>query len=147
MKNINATEDKVGSEALRHHYILKEEKWTKVTNGDANGNTNVKFGVSFACLSDQKSYYDKFINGILRYFQLAFKEKYLYEYIKLDYFNNPNQYQFYKENSSSFEISLNNMLADIKRVISEYSNEIENKTLKESKNIMRRDIYRSISQN
>ena len=35
------------------------------------------------------------------------------------------------------------MLADIKRVISEYSNEIENKTLKESKNIMRRDIYRA----
>ncbi len=34
MKNINATEDKVGSKALRHHYILKEEKLTKVTNGD-----------------------------------------------------------------------------------------------------------------
>ena len=83
-----ATEDKTDSEALRHHYILKEEKLTKVTNGYTNGNTYVKFGVSFACLFNQKSYYDKFINGILRYFQLAFKEKFLYEYIKLDYFNN-----------------------------------------------------------
>ena len=127
-----ATEDKTDSEALRHHYILKEEKLTKITNGDANGNTYVKFGVSFACLFNQKSYYDKFINGILRYFQLAFKEKYLYEYIKLDYFNNSNKFKFYKENSSLLEKSLNIMLADIKRVISEYSNELENKTIKES---------------
>ena len=29
-----ATEDKADSKALRHHYILKEEKLTKVTNGD-----------------------------------------------------------------------------------------------------------------
>ena len=126
-----ATEDKTDSEALRHHYILKEEKLTKVTNGYTNGNTSIKFGVSFTCLFEQKFYYDKFINGI-RYFQLAFKEKYLYEYIKLDYFNNSNKFKFYKENSSLLEKSLNIMLADIKRVISEYSNELENKTIKES---------------
>ena len=126
------TKDNLEAEVLRQHHILKEERLTKVENGNTNGDTYVKFGISLACIYDLKSYYEKFINGILHYFQLAFKEKYLYEYIKFDYFNNSNKFQYYKENISSLEYSLNNMLIDIYRVISEHLNEIMDNDSKKS---------------
>ena len=72
-----STEDKIEAEALRQHHILKEKKLTKLENGDLNGDTYVKFGISLPCIFAQKSYYDKFIKGMFRYFQLSFKENYL----------------------------------------------------------------------
>ena len=72
-----STEDKIEAEALRQHHILKEKKLTKLENGDLNGDTYVKFGISLSCIFDPKSYYEKFIKGMFRYFQLSFKENYL----------------------------------------------------------------------
>ena len=87
-----ATDDELKAEALRHHFILKEKKLEKVQNGDTSDTIFVKFGISFSCLFDEESYYNKFIKGILRYFRLIFKENYLYEYIKYDYFKNLNEF-------------------------------------------------------
>ena len=131
-----STEDKIEAEALRHHHILKEKKLTKLENGNLNGDSYVKFGISLSCIFDPKSYYDKFIKGMFRYFQLSFKENYLYEFIKYDYFNNSNEFQFYKENTLSLENSLKSMLIDMKRVIAEHSKEVEIKNSKKFKLIM-----------
>ena len=131
-----STEDKIESEALRQHHILKEKKLTKLENGDLNGDTYLKFGISLSCIFDPKSYYDKFIKGMFRYFQLSFKEDYLSQYIKHDYFNNSNEFQFYKENTSSLENSLKSMLIDMKRIIFEHSKEEANKNSNKLKLIM-----------
>ena len=87
-----ATDDELKAEVLRHHFILKEKKLEKVQNGDTSDTIFVKFWISFSCLFDEESYYNKFIKGILRYFRLIFKENYLYEYIKYDYFKNLNEF-------------------------------------------------------
>ena len=122
-----ATDDELKAEVLRHHFILKEKKLEKVQNGDTSDTIFVKFGISFSCLYDDESYYNKFIKGILRYFRLIFKENYLYEYIKYDYFKNLNEFKYYRDNSSSLGYSLKNMLLDIERVIFEHTNEEVNK--------------------
>ena len=122
-----ATDDELKAEVLRHHFILKEKKLEKVQNGDTSDTIFVKFGISFSCLYDEESYYNKFIKGILRYFRLIFKENYLYEYIKYDYFKNLNEFKYYRDNSSSLGYSLKNMLLDIERVIFEHTNEEVNK--------------------
>ena len=137
-----STEDKIEAEALRHHHILKEKKLTKLENGNLNGDSYVKFGISLSCIFDPKSYYDKFIKGMFRYFQLSFKENYLYEFIKYDYFNNSNEFQFYKENTLSLENSLKSMLIDMKRVIAEHSKEVEIKNSKKFKLIMEEKKFR-----
>lgn len=77
----------------------------KVQNGDINGDTYIKFGVSFSRLFDDESYYKKFVQGMLLYLRAAFKENYLFVYIV--------------KNCLSLIHLLNNMLVDIKGVVSE----------------------------
>lgn len=123
-----ATEDKEKAEALRRHYILKEEKLNKFKDGEINGNgdTYIEFGISLSCIFEVETYYKKFIRGILRYFQAAFKENYLYEYINCEDFQSFNKYQYYEKHISTFGFSLNNMLIDMERVIFEHNNELSN---------------------
>ena len=116
-----AIDDKLKAEALRHHFLLKNEEVNKIEDETPDDSIYAKFEVNLSCIYDVESYYQKFIKGILHYFQLAFKENYLYQYIESDYFKNTNESKFYKENTSSLEYSLNNMLIDINRVISEHS--------------------------
>jgi len=121
-------EDQEKAEALRCHYILKEEKLNKFKDGGINGNGDsyIEFGVSLSCIFEIETYYKKFIKGILGYFQAVFKENYLYEYIKSDDLKNFNELKFYEKNISSFNSSLNKMLIDMERVIFEHTNELEN---------------------
>jgi len=121
-------EDQEKAEALRCHYILKEEKLNKFKDGGINGNGDsyIEFGVSLSCIFEIETYYKKFIKGILGYFQAVFKENYLYEYIKSDDLKNFSELKFYEKNISSFNYSLNRMLIDMERVIFEHTNELEN---------------------
>ena len=119
-------EDQEKAEALRRHYILKEEKISTINNGEINNDTYIEFGVSLSCIFEIETYYKKFIKGILGYFQAVFKENYLYEYIKSDDLKNFNELKFYEKNISSFNSSLNKMLIDMERVIFEHTNELEN---------------------
>jgi len=121
-------EDQEKAEALRCHYILKEEKLNKFKDGGINGNGDsyIEFGVSLSCIFEIETYYKKLIKGILGYFQAVFKENYLYEYIKSDDLKNFNELKFYEKNISSFNSSLNKMLIDMERVIFEHTNELEN---------------------
>ena len=121
-------EDQEKAEALRCHYILKEEKLNKFKDGGINGNGDsyIEFGVSLSCIFEIETYYKKFIKGILGYFQAVFKENYLYEYIKSDDLKNFSELKFYEKNISSFNSSLNKMLIDMERVIFEHTNELEN---------------------
>ena len=123
------TDDKISAKAIRNHFILKEEKMSKVKNGDTDNHTYLKFGINLSCIYDIESYYHKFIKGILHYFQLAFKENYLYEYIGMDFFKYQDDSKVYKEKNSSLENSLNNMLIDIYRVMHEDSNRNLNKNV------------------
>ena len=128
IKIILTIEDQEKAEALRCHYILKEEKLNKFKDGGINGNGDsyIEFGVSLSCIFEIETYYKKFIKGILGYFQAVFKENYLYEYIKSDDLKNFNELKFYEKNISSFNSSLNKMLIDMERVIFEHTNELEN---------------------
>jgi hypothetical protein len=119
-------EDQEKAEALRCHYILKEEKISTINDEELNNGTYIEFGVSLSCIFEIKTYYKKFIKGILGYFQAVFKENYLYEYIKSDDLKNFNELKFYEKNISSFNSSLNKMLIDMERVIFEHTNELEN---------------------
>ena len=121
-------EDQEKAEALRCHYILKEEKLNKFKDGGINGkgDSYIEFGVSLSCIFEIETYYKKFIKGILGYFQAVFKENYLYEYIKTDDLKNFSELKFYEKNISSFNSSLNKMLIDMERVIFEHTNELEN---------------------
>jgi len=119
-------EDEEKADALRCHYILKKEKMSEVNDGEIKGNTYIKFGVSLSCIFEIETYYKKFIKGILRYFQAAFKENYLYEYIKCEDLKNLNEYKFYEKNIASFDNSLNKMLIYMERVILEHTNELKN---------------------
>ena len=121
-------EDQEKAEALRCHYILKEEKLNKFKDGGINGkgDSYIEFGVSLSCIFEIETYYKKFIKGILGYFQAVFKENYLYEYIKPDDLKNFSELKFYEKNISSFNSSLNKMLIDMERVIFEHTNELEN---------------------
>ena len=126
IKIILTIEDQEKAEALRCHYILKEEKICTINNGEINNDTYIEFGVSLSCIFEIETYYKKFIKGILGYFQAVFKENYLYEYIKSDDLKNFNELKFYEKNISSFNSSLNKMLIDMERVIFEHTNELEN---------------------
>ena len=119
-------EDQEKAEALRCHYILKEEKISTINDEELNNGTYIEFGVSLSCIFEIETYYKKFIKGILGYFQAVFKENYLYEYIKSDDLKNFNELKFYEKNISSFNSSLNKMLIDMERVIFEHTNELEN---------------------
>ena len=119
-------EDQEKAEALRCHYILKEEKICTINDEELNNGTYIEFGVSLSCIFEIETYYKKFIKGILGYFQAVFKENYLYEYIKSDDLKNFNELKFYEKNISSFNSSLNKMLIDMERVIFEHTNELEN---------------------
>ena len=119
-------EDQEKAEALRCHYILKEEKICTINNEEINNGTYIEFGVSLSCIFEIETYYKKFIKGILGYFQAVFKENYLYEYIKSDDLKNFSELKFYEKNISSFNYSLNRMLIDMERVIFEHTNELEN---------------------
>ena len=119
-------EDEEKADALKCHYILKKEKMSEVNDGEIKGNTYIKFGVSLSCIFEIETYYKKFIKGILRYFQAAFKENYLYEYIKCEDLKNLNEYKFYEKNIASFDNSLNKMLIYMERVILEHTNELKN---------------------
>ncbi len=90
--------------------------------------------MSFSCLFDEELYYKKFVQGILLYLRAAFKENYLFEYIGKDFFQFMDKSKFYKENSSSLIYSLNNMLVDINRVISENSEKEINKYSEKDEN-------------
>ena len=126
IKIILAIEDQEKAEALRCHYILKEEKICTINNEEINNGTYIEFGVSLSCIFEIETYYKKFIKGILGYFQAVFKENYLYEYIKSDDLKNFSELKFYEKNISSFNYSLNRMLIDMERVIFEHTNELEN---------------------
>ena len=126
IKIILTIEDQEKAEALRCHYILKEEKICTINNEEINNGTYIEFGVSLSCIFEIETYYKKFIKGILGYFQAVFKENYLYEYIKSDDLKNFNELKFYEKNISSFNSSLNKMLIDMERVIFEHTNELEN---------------------
>ena len=119
-------EDQEKAEALRCHYILKEEKISTINDEELNNGTYIEFGVSLSCIFEIETYYKKFIKGILGYFQAVFKENYLYEYIKSDDLKNFSELKFYEKNISSFNSSLNKMLIDMERVIFEHTNELEN---------------------
>ena len=119
-------EDQEKAEALRRHYILKEEKISTINDEELNNGTYIEFGVSLSCIFEIETYYKKFIKGILGYFQAVFKENYLYEYIKSDDLKNFSELKFYEKNISSFNSSLNKMLIDMERVIFEHTNELEN---------------------
>jgi len=127
MKIYMITDDKIKAETLRNYSILKKEKLRKVENGDTDNLPYFEFEVNLSCVYDIESYYQTFIKGILNYFQMAFKENYLYEYIEIDYFRNLKESKLYKENISSLENSINKMLIDIDRVIFELSYKDENK--------------------
>ena len=142
MKIYMITDDKISAKALRNHFILKEEKMSKVENGDTDNHTYLKFGINLSCIYGIESYYHKFIKGILHYFQLAFKENYLYEYIGMDFFKYPDESKVYKEKNSSLENSLNNMLIDIHRVINEDSNKNLNKNVGHKMTLTRFGILR-----
>ena len=118
--------DEEKADALKCHYILKKEKMREVNDGEIKGNTYIKFGVSLSCIFEIETYYKKFIKGILRYFQAAFKENYLYEYIKCEDLKNLNDFKFYEKNIASFDNSLNKMLKYMERVILEHTNELKN---------------------
>jgi len=126
IKIILTIEDQEKAEALRCHYILKEEKICTINNEEINNGTYIEFGVSLSCIFEIETYYKKFIKGILGYFQAVFKENYLYEYIKSDDLKNFSELKFYEKNISSFNYSLNRMLIDMERVIFEHTNELEN---------------------
>ena len=126
IKIILTIEDQEKAEALRCHYILKEEKICTINNEEINNGTYIEFGVSLSCIFEIETYYKKFIKGILGYFQAVFKENYLYEYIKSDDLKNFSELKFYEKNISSFNSSLNKMLIDMERVIFEHTNELEN---------------------
>ena len=126
--------DETKAEALRNHFILNEKKMKKIENGDTNGDAFIKFAVSFSCLFDEESYYKKFVQGILLYLRAAFKENYLFEYIEKDFYQFLDKSKYYKENSSSLIYSLNNMLVDINRVISENSQKEINKYSEKDEN-------------
>ena len=119
-------EDQEKAEALRCHYILKEEKISTINDEELNNGTYIEFGVSLSCIFEIETYYKKFIKGILGYFQAVFKENYLYEYIKSDDLKNFSELKFYEKNISSFNCSLNRILIDMERVIFEHTNELEN---------------------
>ena len=121
------TDDKIRVEKLRKHFILKGEnevQLEKVENGDANNKTHFGFGVNLSCLYDTKSYYDIFIAGILHYIQIIYEKKYLNQYIDIDYFNKG--FQYYKDNTSSLQIRLNDMLNDMLRIIEHESENYAN---------------------
>ena len=128
--------DEIKSEALRNHFILEEKTMKKIENGDKNGEAFIQFGVSFSCLFDEDSYYKKFVQGILLYLRAAFKEKYLSEYIENDFYKFLDKSKYYKENTLSLIYSLNNMLVDINRVISENSQKEINKYSEKDENKM-----------
>ena len=134
MKIYLLTTDKMKSDILRNHFVLKEDRPKKIENGDTNDINFIEFGVDLSCTYDEDSYYKKFIQGILNYFKLAFKENYLHEYIERQcYFNFLNKCSSYKENRASLEKSLKNMLVDMSRIIAEQSNTDKNIKSKMSK--------------
>ena len=131
MKIYLLTTDKMKSDILRNHFVLKEDRPKKIENGDTNDINFIEFGVDLSCTYDEDSYYKKFIQGILNYFKLAFKENYLHEYIERQcYFNFLNKCSSYKENRASLEKSLKDMLVDMSRIIAEQSNTDKNKNIK-----------------
>ena len=131
MKIYLLTTDKMKSDILRNHFVLKEDRPKKIENGDTNDINFIEFYVDLSCTYDEDSYYKKFIQGILNYFKLVFKENYLYEYIERQcYFNFLNKCSSYKENRTSLEKSLKNMLVDMSRIIAEQSNTDKNKNIK-----------------
>lgn len=131
-------DDPKKADTLKNHYILKK-KIEKVENGDTS--TFGKFEINLSCVYDIESYYHKFIKGIFHYFQLSFKENYLYEYIKYDYFQNYTKSKYYKDNTTSLEISLENMLIDINRVIAEHLIEETNQIPQISKSKMTKQKF------
>ena len=142
MKIYLITEDKIKAEILRNYCILKEEKLNKVENGDTDGLSYFKFDVNLSCAYNIDSYYHTFIKGILNYFQLSFKENYLFEYIEKNYFQFLNESIVYKEKSSSLENSINRMLIDINRVIYELSNKVSNKNEENIENKIKKVKFR-----
>ena len=80
MKIYMITDDKIKAETLRNYSILKKEKLRKVENGDTDNLPYFVFEVNLSCVYDIESYYHTFIKDIINYFQMAFKENYLYEY-------------------------------------------------------------------
>lgn len=120
------TEDEIKSQTLRNHFILKNKKVNIIMDDNLdNSVTYFQFGVNLSCIYDIESYYHKFIKGLLLYFQSAFKENYLYEYIGMDYFKNLDESKIYKDQGLSLEKSLNNMLLDMNRIIYEQTNKEE----------------------
>lgn len=117
------TIDEMKSDILINHFVLNEKKLRKSENGDKIDFGPIEFGIDLSCMYDENSYYKTFIRGILNYFILAFKENYLFEYFeKQEYLKFLNEYNLYKDNKSSLEKSLNNMLIDMLRIIAEQSN-------------------------
>ena len=134
MKIYILTIDKIKSDILRNHFVLKEVKTKKVENEDTNDINILEFGVDLSCIYEEESYYNKFIRGILNYFKLAFKENYLYEFFEKQYFFNLlNEYSSYKVNRSSLENSLKNMLVDMSRIIAEQENKNQKSKMSKAK--------------
>lgn len=123
MKIYMLTTDEMKSDILRNHFVLNEKEPKKVENEYENNIPYIEFGVDLSCTYDEDSYYKKFIKGVFNYFKLVFKENYLNEYFEKQYYLNLlNEYSSYKDNKTSIENSLKNMLIDMSRIIYEQSN-------------------------
>jgi uncharacterized protein YoxC len=116
------TRDVLVSNCLKKHFILKNNEPKKIENGDTSTGY-IKFSIGLSCIFDDDKYYHKFIKGMLEYLELCFEKNYLYQHLQKKYFQDINKSKVYTDNLSYIIYHLNKMSEDMKRVISEESNQ------------------------
>ena len=117
-----STRDVLISNCLKKHFILKNNEPKKIENGETSTGY-IKFSIGLSCIFDDDKYYHKFIKGMLEYLELCFEKNYLYQHLQKKYFQDINKSKVYTDNLSSIIYYLNKMSEDMKRVISEESNQ------------------------
>ena len=138
------TTDKINSQILKRHFILKDKDLKKIENGDTEKAELpfIQFGINLSCTYNKNSYYQTFIKGILCYFKLAFKKDYLKEYIDDEYYDNIDKSKHYTDNDSTICDKFNKMLTNMCRIVKEESD----KVLNENQEIIKPKIIKSTYQ-
>lgn len=138
------TTDKINSQILKRHFILKDKDLKKIENGDTEKAELpfIQFGINLSCTYNKNSYYHTFIKGILCYFKLAFKKDYLKEYIDDEYYDNIDKSKHYTDNDSTICDKFNKMLTNMCRIVKEESD----KVLNENQEIIKPKIIKSTYQ-
>jgi len=149
---MNTADSVLVMDILKKHYILNNKNFKKIENGNLEfkfekegKNDNIEFGIDLKCVYNNNHFYDKFVKGILDYFNLALEENYYHQFVKKNFLKSLKSSDDYYERQPFLNDSLFNMLNDMNRVIFKDTNNFEDPNKKQENTIinkMPRNKYR-----